>query len=93
MFAADGLDRLLADPALIPDRPTLLCANYTSVAADLTRGLDGLVAAGAVVLEGTRVPPRSLVAGVIRSTMLLGKAPWAAIQRASPASRNPASTG
>ena len=50
-----GLDRLLADPALIPDRPTLLCANYTSVAADLTRGLDGLVAAG-IPLVGVLTP-------------------------------------
>ncbi|WP_165962932.1 exo-beta-N-acetylmuramidase NamZ family protein [Occultella glacieicola] len=41
-----GLSRAIAEPGLIGDGPTGLCANYTSVTADLQRGVDALLAAG-----------------------------------------------
>lgn len=41
-----GLARVLADPSLLPGQKIALCANYTSVTADLSRGVDALHAAG-----------------------------------------------
>ncbi|CAM3337205.1 exo-beta-N-acetylmuramidase NamZ domain-containing protein [Occultella aeris] len=41
-----GLSRAIAEPGLIGDGPVGLCANYTSVTADLRRGVDALLGAG-----------------------------------------------
>lgn len=41
-----GLSRVVAEPALLPTRPTGFCTNYTSVDDELRRGVDVLVEAG-----------------------------------------------
>ena len=41
-----GLSRVLADPSLIPSRPSGFCTNYTSVDDQLRRGVDGLLRVG-----------------------------------------------
>ncbi|ROR73884.1 exo-beta-N-acetylmuramidase NamZ family protein [Bogoriella caseilytica] len=41
-----GLTRVLDQPTLLPQGTVALCANYTSVTADLGRGVDALLAAG-----------------------------------------------
>ena len=42
----------------------VLIGMHSTVLNDAHVGSESLVAAGAVVLEGTQIPPRSLVAGV-----------------------------
>ena len=49
MDTATGLDRMVLESSIIGTSPTALCANYTSVTAELSRGIDALVAAGAPI--------------------------------------------
>lgn len=46
MSLRTGLDRVLADPSLLPEGPFALCTNYAAVTADLARGVDALHGAG-----------------------------------------------
>lgn len=49
MPVASGLDRLIARPELVPDRPTVLVGNYVALTDDLRSGVDALATTRQVV--------------------------------------------
>ncbi|WP_085970048.1 exo-beta-N-acetylmuramidase NamZ family protein [Beutenbergia cavernae] len=51
-----GLDRAVEDPGLLGAEPIAMVCNYTSVTADLRRGVDALAALGGVDIRAICVP-------------------------------------